>query len=244
MSERLIYVCKNNFLNTAEFIESPNFSPSKTLEPENIKFIIIHYTSGPSLDSAVNWFQRPVAKASAHLIIDDSPLLYAGDTPAKSVISAKVVQMVPFDRKAWHAGRSEWDGAEGRHYVGLNSNSIGIELVNPGQLTKTSLGDWITWYGDVFKDIDPPPSTDLLYPVTPLSIHEVIESEVASHTGWASYPRHQIECLQDVINALMDAFPIVDILGHSDIAPMRKIDPGPAFPMHQIRSMFIEGRRA
>ena len=35
--------------------------------------------------------------------------------------------MVKDDRIAWHAGKSKW-----KHFNNLNSNSIGIELVNKG----------------------------------------------------------------------------------------------------------------
>ncbi len=240
-----MHVDKASFLiskeNDVEYIESPN--QSKVIAPEELKFIVIHYTSGPSLESAVNWFQRPVAKASAHLIIDDLPLALIKDTPEESKISAKVVQMVPFARKAWHAGRSEWDASNGCLYTGLNSNSIGIELVNPGQLSKTVSNDWITWYGEVFKDIAPPPQRGMGTTVpVPISVHEVLESTV-TNSGWATYPPYQIKCLINVINALMNTYPIEDILAHSDIAPDRKVDPGPAFPMFKIRNMFIVGRR-
>ncbi len=244
----------DSILNEAEYIKSPN--QSGTIQDHDVKFIVIHYTSGPSLQSAISWFQRSVAKASAHLIIDHLPLLHQGNTPEESVISAKVVQMVPFNHKAWHAGRSEWTGRDGVHYVGLNSNSIGIELVNPGQLTKTASGNWLTWYGDI---LEPKATTITLHSddnvevstmgmeaispyMIPVSCHDILESEVATHTGWATYPQYQIDCLFDVIHVLMDTYPILDILGHSQIAPLRKVDPGPAFPIDTIRNMFTEGR--
>jgi N-acetylmuramoyl-L-alanine amidase len=38
-----------------------------------------------------------------------------------------VLQLVPEGRRAWHAGRSSWDGESD-----INSASIGVEIANPG----------------------------------------------------------------------------------------------------------------
>jgi N-acetylmuramoyl-L-alanine amidase len=54
----------------------------------------------------------PDAKVSAHYLIDED---------------GSVVQLVPEERRAWHAGVSEWQGQ-----ARLNDCSIGLELVNPG----------------------------------------------------------------------------------------------------------------
>ncbi len=87
-----------------------------------------------------------------------------------------LVQYVPFDRRAWHAGRSEYGGRRN-----WNDFSIGIEL------------------------------------------------EGCDHTP---YENSQYQSLIGVTRALMRAYPAISrarILGHCDIAPGRKTDPGPAF---------------
>jgi AmpD protein len=87
-----------------------------------------------------------------------------------------VIQFVPFQRRAWHAGESQFEDR-----MRCNDFSIGIELEG--------------------TDTDP---------YTP-----------------AQYTR-----LAELIECLMRNYPAISrqrITGHSDIAPQRKTDPGPAF---------------
>lgn len=59
-------------------------------------FLVIHYTGDDSLGGAVAWLKQPEAKASAHFVIGRD---------------GEVVQMVPINRRAWHAGASRWKKA-------------------------------------------------------------------------------------------------------------------------------------
>ena len=99
------------------FHPSPHFSDNFTGKPH---LIVVHYTAGASLESSVNWLSDPRAKASAHLVIGKN-----GD----------IVQLVPFNKKAWHAGKSSWKGK-----TNINKYSIGIELDNAGKLIKRADG--------------------------------------------------------------------------------------------------------
>lgn len=45
----------------------------------------------------------------------------------------------------------------------------------------------------------------------------------------------QYEVLNGLLTSLKEAYPITDIVGHSDIAPGRKTDPGPYFDWQKIR---------
>ena len=76
--------------------------------------IILHYTGGTSAMSSAKFLARSDVKASAHVVIGRD---------------GQVIQMVPFNIEAWHAGNSSYGGRNE-----LNHYSIGIELDNLGQL--------------------------------------------------------------------------------------------------------------
>ena len=103
-----------------KFEKSPNYSGVV-----NPLYLIIHFTAGTTADSAISWFKKSDSKASAHLIIDRD---------------GSIVQMVPFNRKAWHAGESSWGNLNG-----INQHSIGVELVNAGKLQRTGGSQWVNW---------------------------------------------------------------------------------------------------
>jgi len=106
-------------------------------------------------------------KVSAHLLIDRAGL---------------ITQFVPFNRKAWHAGKSCFAGQEN-----CNDFSIGIEL----------------------EGTDDEQFTDSQY-LNLINITKLLMRE---------YP----EITQD------------RIVGHSDIAPDRKTDPGPCFDWGRLK---------
>ena len=130
-----------------------------------------------------------------------------------------IVQMVAFNRKAWHAGRSSWNGVDG-----LNSHSIGIELDNAGELSRTEGGDWRAWFGETYKERDV------------LTARHRHDGPGAQVSGWHVFPREQLDALMDAAAALHDKYGFEAVLGHDDIAPRRKRDPGPAFPMGALRA--------
>jgi AmpD protein len=92
------------------------------------------------------------------------------------------VQFVSFNERAWHAGRSAWQGREA-----CNDYSIGIECEG---------------------------------------------------TDDSPYETAQYETLRTLLPVLSDAYRRITpdrIVGHSDVAPGRKSDPGPAFDWSRIR---------
>jgi N-acetylmuramoyl-L-alanine amidase len=164
----------------------------------------MHYTAGPTLSSAVDWFLDRKARASAHFVIGRD---------------GEVVQMVPLNYRAWHAGVSEWG-----HLVGMNQYAIGIELVNAGKLRRRSDGAWVNWSNRPVPDNE----------VT-VARHKS-ESEDA---GWQEYTDVQVQRALAVATVLNDAFGFADVLGHEDVSPGRKVDPGPLFPLNSFRSRVL-----
>ena len=129
--------------------------------------------------------------------------------------SGKIWQLVPFTRSAWHAGISAWAG---RH--ALNGFSIGIELDNAGKLTKVG-NKYQAWFGGSYAEDQ--------------VIHAKHKNE-QTETAWHAYTEKQLSMLLELSKLLVSRYRLKDVVGHDDIAPGRKVDPGPAFPMNSFRS--------
>jgi N-acetylmuramoyl-L-alanine amidase len=183
------------------FEQTPNIS-SYALEHQ---YLVIHYTAGKTVQSAVNTLTNPRVSASAHLVIGRD---------------GSVVQLAEFDKVTWHAGLSSWQGLNG-----LNRYSIGIELDNSGKLEKSQDGAWHAWYGDVIED------------------SQVLEAPHKNYPsvlyGWQLYTPEQLLISLEISELLVHEYNLKDIVGHDDIAPRRKTDPGPAFPMDSFRSRIL-----
>ncbi len=48
------------------------------------------------------------------------------------------------------------------------------------------------------------------------------------------WPDAQIQANKELISTLSKTYPIVDIVGHCDVAPGRKVDPGPNYPWEKV----------
>lgn len=62
------------------------------------------------------------------------------------------------------------------------------------------------------------------------------EEDAEGHRRWHPYPPQQIEALVRLLKELVrrHELPPDSIVGHSDIAPQRKVDPGPLFPWRRL----------
>ncbi len=133
-----------------------------------------------------------------------------------------ITQFASFNSITWHAGESQWSGL-----VGMNKYSIGIELVNAGRLQKTGSH----WVCSVDKKVVP--DNEVV-----IAKHKNDQAE----TAWHAYTDIQLEVSIEIAALLVKTYSLSDIVGHEDIAPFRKSDPGPAFPMSSFRSKAI-GRK-
>lgn len=123
-----------------------------------------------------------------------------------------IYQTRPCNRTAGHAGSSKWkDPKTGITYHGLNSCSLGIELANGGHSF--------------------PEKFSALRPTYARHKHGGPTRE------WETYPQAQIDACEELSKALVNRYNLDDVVGHEDIAPNRKSDPGPAFPMHELRKV-------
>jgi N-acetylmuramoyl-L-alanine amidase len=179
------------------FRASPNHGG--VLKP---RYLVMHYTAGRSAESAVESLctQKPSGNASAHIVLGRD---------------GSIVQLVPFNVVAWHAGVSQWNGL-----VGLNNASIGIEMDNAGMFKKVG-SQYQAWFGKVYPD------------------SEVLLAEHKYGGGvqpWHTYTEVQIERALELAELLVAHYHLEDVLGHEDIARGRKSDPGPAFPLSSIQS--------
>jgi N-acetylmuramoyl-L-alanine amidase len=151
-----------------ERIYSINFDLPKR-DKKLIKFIIIHYTGMKKESEALKRLSNPKSEVSAHYFIKNN---------------GTIINMVPDDYIAWHAGISHW-----KNYKSLNKYSIGVEISNPGHNHK-----------------------------------------------YKNFSQKQISSLIKLLKIIIKEYKIKrkNILGHSDIAPSRKKDPGEKFPWRKL----------
>ena len=126
--------------------------------------------------------------------------------------AGKLYQSVPLTVIAHHAGRSVWRGR-----TGCNKFSIGIEIDNWGWLTQGLDNHYRSYIGSIVKDEQ---------------VYEGRHKNGGEHDLWERYPEVQLAALDELVEILLETYSsITDIAGHDDIAPNRKTDPGPAFPL-------------
>ena len=133
-------------------------------DPSRIDMLVLHYTGMTTAAAALDRLCDPAAQVSAHYVVEENGAIW---------------RLVPETLRAFHAGRSCWQGESDLNFV-----SIGIEIVNPGH-------EW----------------------------------------GYRLFPETQMAAVEHLCRDLIARHPIPPhrIVGHSDIAPDRKSDPGELF---------------
>lgn len=167
---------ETNILTTASFLTSPHCDDRPSSTP--IDMIVIHNISLPPSEFGGTWIEEffcgkldaskhPYFATISHLRVSAHLLIKR---------NGSLVQFVPFEKRAWHAGQSSFEGRSN-----CNDFSIGIELEGTDDMP--------------FEAI-------------------------------------QYEQLIAIVQLLQKRYPLIlrnRIVGHSDIAPGRKTDPGPFF---------------
>ncbi|WP_044104662.1 N-acetylmuramoyl-L-alanine amidase [secondary endosymbiont of Ctenarytaina eucalypti] len=151
--------------------------PSQS-QNERVRFLIFHYTAVDDNESLRLLTQGSV---SAHYLVPTNHTEIRG----KPVI----LQLVPENKRAWHAGVSSWAGRNN-----INDTSIGIEIVNDGFHEGPTGKQWITYHKK--------------------------QTALAAALARDIIARYHIKPQ--------------NVLAHSDIAPLRKSDPGPRFPWYEL----------
>ncbi len=184
---------------------SPN-AGGKLVKPS---LLVMHFTAsgGAGPENVRKYLMSRTARASAHVIVGRN---------------AKIEQIVAFNVRAWHAGKSIWRGVPNG-----NDYSIGIEIDNWGALTRTEDGTFRSWTNAI---------------VPPERVTQLRHRNDGVLRYWEIFPEQQLDAVADVTRTILAAHPgIREIVGHDDIAPGRKIDPGPAFPLNRFTSL-VTGR--
>lgn len=117
-----MYIDQHWLLET-ERIPSPNFDDRP--DPADISLIVIHCISLPPGQWGAHYINRLFLN---ELNPDEHPYfkeIFQLKVSAHVLVQrdGKVIQYVPFDKRAWHAGQSSYEGRER-----CNDFSIGIEL--------------------------------------------------------------------------------------------------------------------
>lgn len=185
-------------------VRSPKKDSGTLHNPDTV---VVHYTASLKASGSIRTLYESSTKASAHIVIDEN---------------GNIVQLMPFDKKAWHAGESQMGTRKW-----LNHYSIGIEIVNAGFLQEGADGELRTWFNTkVSKDrcIKLPHKYD------------------GVERYWQTYSEAQILAVTELCEVLAREYPVKHIVGHDDISPGRKQDPGPAFPLGKVSNSVLGAR--
>lgn len=135
-----------------------------------------------------------------------------------------VTQLVDFNTVAWHAGASSYGERSG-----FNQYAIGIEIDNCGYLIKQG-DDFLSWFGGVYTSAD--------------AFEGRHRNPNVKYNYWLRYTEWQIAIVEEICSLLIAEYGIKTILGHEEISPNRKIDPGPAFPLDKMRDHLLNSDRS
>ncbi|MBY6091057.1 N-acetylmuramoyl-L-alanine amidase [Maritimibacter alkaliphilus] len=169
--------------------------------------VVLHDTASPlQPGNAAAYLADNQAKVSVHFVVERD---------------GTITQQVPVNRRANHAGQSSFNGRSG-----CNGFSIGIEIVNPGRMTRAGAGKAKGWWGETFSIED-------------MGVEEITTAE-HGHGLWMGYPQAQLAAVFGLLGALFaEVTTLSDITTHWYVSPGRKVDTNPLFPLEAMRAKIL-----
>lgn len=168
--------------------------------------VVLHDTAGSLNPGSSRDYLATSATVSVHFVIERD---------------GAVTQLVPTNRRAAHAGQSSFHGR-----ADCNGFSIGIEIVNPGRLTRVAGGGAVSWFGQDYG----------------YGEFKLADMETPQHGKgtWMAYTPEQIEAVIALLEALFAGIKTLkDITTHWYISPGRKVDTNPLFPLDSVRARIL-----
>lgn len=173
------------------------------------KGLCVHFTDGYSShgkEDAINTLQGGVNEGYAYLVIDRNGVVY---------------QTYPIDQWGYHCGESSWPGLG----TSLNNKIIGVESCNMGQVAKRSDGSWGSkeqpgmkeyWSDDYVRKVQ---SMANMNGGTYLKFSPAQEKSLVELILWMA------------VNSGYGQTFIDNVVGHDEVAPERRDDPGGSLSM-------------
>lgn len=194
----------NGRLKDARFVKANSYGGD--LKPS---LIVCHDTAGRlEKFNSVSWFASKQCKTSAHVVVERD---------------GTITQMVPFNKRAFHAGQSSWQKKQF-----CNSFAIGIEIVNPGMMEKRGEEACL-----IYRD----KNSERIVSRFPIAQCQEVKTKAHGH-GWClPYTPEQIAAVKKLCRALVEEYEDAnEIVTHYLISPGRKVDTNPLFPLEEVRA--------
>jgi N-acetylmuramoyl-L-alanine amidase len=127
------------------------------------------------------------------------------------------------------------------HYTGMKTANQALERMSDNNQPRVSAHFFINMQGDIYQLVDMQKrawhaGVSNWEGITDINSRSIgIELENKGHEwGYHAFPKLQIKALIKLLDKIRNQYIIQDkhIIGHSDIAPLRKKDPGYLFPWH------------
>jgi putative chitinase len=214
------------------FLSAPMPRPRFTIEnglvlKDNIR---VEFKKSPNKSGLIKPEILTVHDTASGLNID-GPVSWLTDPAAKASAhfvvgrDGKIIQLGLTNERLWHAGKSSYYGRRD-----VNGFSVGIEIVNTGALDAHANGK-TAGRGNMQFDIKE------------FNLQQVDDDNHPTGKYWMPYTDAQIDAVIGIGRALVEEYGISDVVAHWFIAPLRKQDTNPLFPMELVKNAILHSNR-